>query len=31
MTFNYNGDHLMRGENIRFMLRVKVIPYKPVP
>ena len=31
VTFNYNGDHLMRGENIRFMLRVKVIPYKPVP
>ena len=28
---NYNGDHLMRGENIKFMLRVKVIPYKPVP
>jgi hypothetical protein len=28
---NYNGDHLMRGENIAFMLRVKVIPYKPVP
>ena len=29
--FNYNGDHLMRGENIVFMLRVKIIPYKPVP
>ena len=28
---NYNGDHLMRGENIAFTLRVKVIPYKPVP
>jgi hypothetical protein len=28
---NYNGDHLMRGENIAFMLRVKVIPYKPAP
>jgi hypothetical protein len=27
--FNYNGDHLMRGENIAFMLRVKIIPYKP--
>ena len=31
VTFNYNGDHLMRGENIVFTLRVKVIPYKPVP
>jgi hypothetical protein len=29
--FNFNGDHLMRGENILFMLRVKVVPYKPVP
>jgi hypothetical protein len=29
--FNYNGDHLMRGENIVFMLRVKMIPYKPAP
>jgi hypothetical protein len=28
---NYNGDHLMRGENIAFTLRAKVIPYKPVP
>lgn len=27
--YNYNGDHLMRGENIAFMLRVKVIPYAP--
>jgi len=27
--YNYNGDHLMRGENIAFTLRVKVIPYKP--
>ena len=27
--FNYNGDHLMRGTNIQFMLRVKVIPYAP--
>jgi hypothetical protein len=27
---NYNGDHIMRGENLAFMLRVKVIPY-PVP
>ena len=26
--FNYNGDHLMRGENIVFTLRVKVIPFK---
>ena len=29
VTENYNGDHLMRGENIAFTLRVKVIPYKP--
>ncbi len=29
--FNFNGDHLMRGENIVFTLRVKVVPYKPVP
>jgi len=29
LEYNYNGDHLMRGENIKFMLRVKVIPYKP--
>jgi hypothetical protein len=29
VEYNYNGDHLMRGENIKFMLRVKVIPYKP--
>jgi len=29
LKYNYNGDHLMRGENIAFMLRVKVIPYKP--
>jgi hypothetical protein len=28
---NFNGDHLMRGENIAFTLRVKVVPYKPVP
>ncbi|MBK7902164.1 MAG: hypothetical protein IPJ97_03815 [Proteobacteria bacterium] len=28
---NYNGDHLMRGENIAFMLRVKVIPYPVSP
>ncbi|RLA30649.1 MAG: hypothetical protein DRR11_12795 [Gammaproteobacteria bacterium] len=24
---NHNGEHLMRGSNIEFMLRVKVIPY----
>jgi hypothetical protein len=30
-NFNYNGDHLSRGENILFMLKVKIIPYKPVP
>lgn len=28
---NYNGDHVMRGENIAFMLRVKVIPYPVSP
>jgi hypothetical protein len=27
--YNYQGDHLMRGENIQFTLRVKVIPFKP--
>jgi hypothetical protein len=26
---NYNGEHVMRGSNIQFMLRVKVIPYTP--
>jgi hypothetical protein len=26
---NYNGEHVMRGTNIQFMLRVKVIPYTP--
>ena len=26
---NYNGEHLMRGTNIEFTLRVKVIPYAP--
>jgi hypothetical protein len=31
LKYNYNGDHLMRGENIAFTLRVKVIPFKPVP
>jgi hypothetical protein len=29
LKYNYNGDHLMRGENIAFTLRVKVIPFKP--
>lgn len=24
---NYNGEHLMRGQNIEFTLRVKVVPY----
>ncbi len=24
---NYNGEHLMRGLNIEFMLRVKIIPF----
>jgi hypothetical protein len=27
--YNYNGDHLMRGENIAFTLQDKVIPYAP--
>jgi hypothetical protein len=27
--FNYNGDHLARGENILFTLSHKVIPFKP--
>jgi hypothetical protein len=27
--FNFNGDHLMRGGNLEFTLRVKVIPYAP--
>jgi hypothetical protein len=26
---NYNGEHLMRGSNIEFTLRVKVVPYAP--
>ena len=26
---NYNGEHVTRGSNIQFMLRVKVIPYTP--
>jgi len=26
---NHNGEHLMRGSNIEFMLDVKVIPYAP--
>jgi len=29
MAKNYNGEHVMRGTNIEFMLRVKVIPYGP--
>jgi len=28
---NYQGEHLMRGTNIEFTLRVKVVPYAPVP
>ena len=28
---NYEGEHLMRGPNIEFTLRVKVVPYAPVP
>lgn len=27
--FNFEGDHLMRGENIAFTLQDKVIPYRP--
>lgn len=27
--FNFKGDHLMRGGNLEFTLRVKVIPYAP--
>ena len=27
--FNFEGDHLMRGENIAFTLQDKVIPYAP--
>jgi hypothetical protein len=27
--YNYNGEHLMRGRNVAFMLRVKVKPYAP--
>ena len=27
--YNYNGDHLMRGENIVFTLQDKVIPFAP--
>jgi hypothetical protein len=26
---NYNGEHFMRGSNIEFTLRVKVVPYAP--
>lgn len=26
---NYNGEHLMRGTNIEYTLRVKVMPYAP--
>ena len=29
--FNFNGDHLSRGENIRFTLSHKAIPFNPVP
>lgn len=28
---NYEGEHLMRGTNIEFTLRVKVVPYAPAP
>jgi len=28
---NYRGEHLMRGSNLEFMLRVKIIPYIPAP
>ncbi len=26
---NFNGEHVMRGSNVAFMLRVKIIPYAP--
>ena len=29
--FNFNGDHLARGENILFTLSHKVIPFNPAP
>jgi len=29
--FNYNGDHLSRGENVRFMLDHKLIPFRNSP
>jgi hypothetical protein len=29
--FNFNGDHLARGENILFTLSHKAIPFKPAP
>ena len=28
---NYNGEHLMRGQNIEFTLRVKVVPNRSCP
>ena len=28
---NYEGEHTMRGTNIEFLLRVKIIPYDPAP
>ncbi len=26
---NWNGEFLMRGDNLAFMLQVKLIPFKP--
>jgi hypothetical protein len=26
---NWNGEFLMRGDNLAFMLKVKLIPFKP--
>ena len=28
---NYEGEHTMRGTNLEFLLRVKIIPYDPAP
>ena len=28
---NYEGEHTMRGTNLEFLVRVKIIPYDPTP
>ena len=28
---NYEGEHTMRGTNLEFFIRVKIIPYNPAP